>query len=58
MVQVRLPALLGMLLVGLLLRNAAPSSVSGLPKTWSAVLRTAALGTIFLRSGLELDLKV
>ncbi|GIL49751.1 hypothetical protein Vafri_6051 [Volvox africanus] len=53
-----LPPLLGMLLAGLLLRNATPSLVSGLPPSWSATFRALALGTIFLRSGLELDLQM
>ena len=53
-----LPALLGMLMVGLVLRNAAPSSVAGLPASWSSLLRTSALGVIFMRSGVELDLQV
>jgi hypothetical protein len=47
-----------MLLAGLLLRNATPSLVAGLPPAWSATFRALALGTIFLRSGLELDLQV
>ncbi|KAG2484030.1 hypothetical protein HYH03_017120 [Edaphochlamys debaryana] len=53
-----LPPLLGMLLAGLFLRNATPGLVSGLPRSWSATFRAMALGTIFLRSGLELDLQV
>ncbi|KXZ53431.1 hypothetical protein GPECTOR_7g1329 [Gonium pectorale] len=53
-----LPPLLGMLLAGLLLRNATPALVSGLPPSWSATFRALALGTIFLRSGLELDLQM
>ncbi|GLC68141.1 hypothetical protein PLESTF_000652900 [Pleodorina starrii] len=53
-----LPPLLGMLLAGLLLRNATPSLVAGLPPSWSATFRALALGTIFLRSGLELDLQM
>jgi hypothetical protein len=40
------------------LRNGAPSLISGLPASWSSFFRTLALAAIFLRSGLELDLKV
>lgn len=54
----RCPPLLGMLLSGMALRNAAPMVIEGLPATWSTVIRSLALGTIFLRSGLELDFRV
>ncbi|KAG2433703.1 hypothetical protein HXX76_008072 [Chlamydomonas incerta] len=57
--DLHLPPLLGMLLSGLVLRNATPRGlVAGLPAAWSATFRALALGTIFLRSGLELDLQV
>jgi Kef-type K+ transport system membrane component KefB len=50
--------MLGMLVSGLILRNAAPELVATLPSSWSKGLRTFALGMIFLRSGLELDLRI
>jgi len=50
--------MLGMLLSGLILRNAAPGLVATLPSSWSKGLRTFALGMIFLRSGLELDIRI
>lgn len=50
--------MLGMLASGLILRNAAPELVDTLPSTWSKMLRTFALGMIFLRSGLELDIRI
>jgi predicted Kef-type K+ transport protein len=56
--QFRLPPLLGMLLSGMILQNAAPGVVAPLPKEWSKGFRAVALGTIFLRSGFELDLEV
>ena len=52
------PTMLGMLLSGLILRNAAPGLVATLPSSWSKGLRTFALGMIFLRSGLELDIRI
>ena len=62
----RMPPLLGMLLAGLVVRNASSRSAtspgSDAPLLghdfdwWSAVLRAAALGVIMLRAGLGIDL--
>ncbi len=56
--QLRMPGLLGMLVSGIVIKNAVPGLINGLPREWSSGFRAAALCTIFLRSGLELDLKV
>ena len=54
---VKLPALLGMLLSGMLLRNLPGDLVEDLPKEWSGAIRSAGLSVILMRSGLELDLE-
>jgi len=54
--QVHLPPLLGMLVVGILLKNVPYISVArGLDPAWSAALRSTALAVILLRAGLGLD---
>lgn len=59
MVQVQLPGPLGMILTGMALSNINEGHIiRGLPSTWSKELRAIALSVIFLRSGLELELKV
>ena len=55
MTRVKMPALLGMLLAGLALKNIPGDPVQGLPPSWSVVIREAGLGIILMRSGLELD---
>lgn len=51
-----LPSLLGMLVVGFLLRNVPGINVARhIDKKWSATLRSMALVVILTRSGLELD---
>ncbi|KAK2572720.1 Sodium/hydrogen exchanger 9B2 [Acropora cervicornis] len=51
-----LPSLLGMLIVGFILRNVPGVDVARyIDKTWSASLRSMALVVILTRSGLELD---
>jgi Kef-type K+ transport system membrane component KefB len=53
---VHLPPLLGMLLVGIMLKNVPYISVAkGLDPAWSAALRSTALAIILLRAGLGLD---
>ncbi|KAM7449102.1 Sodium/hydrogen exchanger 9B2 [Porites harrisoni] len=51
-----LPSLLGMLVVGFILRNVPGINVARhIDKKWSATLRNMALAVILTRSGLELD---
>ena len=50
------PSLIGMLLMGLLLRNVPGELVDDLPERWSSDIRAAGLSVILMRSGLELDL--
>lgn len=55
----RLPRVIGMLLSGPLLANVAGgAAVRGFPPKWGTQMRAAALATIFLRCGLELEFKV
>lgn len=57
MVAMKQPALLGMLIAGILLRNIGePSLVEPLPDTWAGAVRVFGLSVILMRSGLELDL--
>ena len=59
MTQVGLPGPLGMILTGIAVGNINNGHlVKGLPASWSKELRAIALAIIFLRSGLELDLRV
>ena len=53
-----MPPLLGMLLVGILLKNIPHMDVivaEGLQPKWSSILRKMALAVILLRAGLGLD---
>jgi hypothetical protein len=52
-----MPALLGMLMSGLILVNLPNNPVQGLPKSWAKEIRYGCLAVIFLRSGLEQDLQ-
>lgn len=52
----QMPPLLGMLLAGLMLRNAPGNILQDLPDSWSVTLRLVALTVILLRAGLGLDL--
>jgi len=53
---VRLPPLLGMLLVGILLKNVPGIDVAkGIDPDWASALRNVALAVILLRAGLGLD---
>lgn len=56
--QARVPRVMGMLGAGLLLANVPNSPVDALPSSWGSQMRAAALATIFLRCGLELEFKV
>lgn len=59
LLQIQLPGPLGMILTGMALANINGGHIiRGLPNTWSKELRAIALSIIFLRSGLELELKV
>jgi NhaP-type Na+/H+ or K+/H+ antiporter len=52
----RLPRVIGMLLAGPLLANAGGgAAIAGFPRKWGVQMRAAALATIFLRCGLELE---
>lgn len=53
-----MPALLGQIAAGVLLKNVPGDAVRGLPKSWSKEIRYGALAAIFLRSGLEQDIAV
>ncbi|DBB09325.1 TPA: hypothetical protein ACH3X3_007904 [Trebouxia sp. C0006] len=57
--RVGLPGPLGMILTGIAVGNINSGHlVKGLPASWSKELRAIALAIIFLRSGLELDLRI
>ena len=59
LLQINMPAPVGMICVGLFLRNVAGAVlITGLKPSWSKEIRAAALAMIFLRSGLELNLSV
>lgn len=47
-----------MLGVGVLLANLPGEPVAAFPRKWGVQIRAAALATIFLRCGLELEFKV
>jgi hypothetical protein len=51
----KVPPLLGNLITGIILRNLPGDLVSGLPDTWSSIIRATGLSLILMRSGLELD---
>jgi hypothetical protein len=54
----QMPALMGMLLMGVLLRNVPIDLAKGLPKMWAKEIRYGCLAIIFLASGLEQDIEV
>lgn len=54
--RLRMPALLGMLLAGIAVRNVPGDLLEALPERWSLVLRLIALTVILLRAGLGMDL--
>jgi len=54
--RLRMPALLGMLLAGVAVRNVPGDLLEALPDSWSLVLRLLALTVILLRAGLGMDL--
>lgn len=56
--QLRVPRVVFMLGSGLLLANVPGGVVAAFPAKWGVQLRAAALATIFLRCGLELEFKV
>lgn len=56
--QLRIPRVVGMLGTGLLLANVPGGVVAAFPYKWGVQMRAAALATIFLRCGLELEFKV
>lgn len=58
LLQLRIPRVVGMLGTGLLLANVPGGVIAAFPKRWGVQMRAAALGTIFLRCGLELEFKV
>jgi hypothetical protein len=47
-----------MLGIGLMLANVPGGVVDAFPRKWGVQMRAAALATIFLRCGLELEFKV
>jgi len=53
--QLFLPRVIGMLVAGILLQNIPWSAIDAFPSEWGTQMRAAALATIFLRCGLELD---
>jgi hypothetical protein len=58
LLQLRIPRVVGMLGSGLLLANVPGGVVAAFPAKWGVQMRAAALATIFLRCGLELEFKV
>ena len=59
LLQVQIPGPLGMILTGIAIGNINNGHlVRGLPASWSKELRAIALALIFLRSGLEIDMRV
>ncbi|CAM9392590.1 unnamed protein product, partial [Ectocarpus fasciculatus] len=50
-----IPALLGMLISGLVLKNLPGDPVQNFPDAWGTTLRAFGLSLILMRSGLELD---
>ena len=51
----KIPALLGNLLCGIVLRNLPGGPLDSLPSSWTALVRSTGLSLILMRSGLELD---
>ena len=56
--QIYLPPVIGMLVAGIMLENIPWGATDGWNPKWGSQMRAAALATIFLRCGLELDLGV
>jgi hypothetical protein len=56
--QIYLPRVIGMLVAGMLLENLPGGIIDAFPSKWGMQIRAAALATIFLRCGLELDFGV
>eukprot|EP00884_Botryococcus_braunii_P019565 jgi/Botrbrau1/6292/Bobra.0339s0003.1 len=54
----QMPSLMGMLLMGVLLRNLPVDLAKGLPKMWAKEIRYGCLAIIFLSSGLEQDVEM
>ncbi len=54
--KVKIPPLLGNLVVGIILKNVPGKLVDGLPNEWATIIRSTGLTLILMRSGLELDL--
>merc|ERR550525_123537 len=52
----RLPPLLGMLIMGYILRNFVPGTYTGLTASENSLLRTVALGVIMISGGMSLDI--
>lgn len=57
-VQLYLPHVIGMLAAGILMKNIPWGAIDAFPSSWGNQIRAAALATIFLRCGLELDFGV
>jgi NhaP-type Na+/H+ or K+/H+ antiporter len=55
---IRLPSLLGQLIVGFLLRNIIPDQLEGMSAGTNSMLRSIALAIIMLRAGLGLDFEM
>uniref|UniRef100_A0A7S4LNG8 Cation/H+ exchanger domain-containing protein n=1 Tax=Oxyrrhis marina TaxID=2969 RepID=A0A7S4LNG8_OXYMA len=53
----RLPALLGMLIAGYVLKNIIPDQLNGISSSTNSTLRNMALAIIMIRAGMGLDLK-
>jgi NhaP-type Na+/H+ or K+/H+ antiporter len=53
--KMKVPALLGMLASGIVLKNLPGGLVEGLPSSWAAAIRAGGLACILMRSGLEMD---
>lgn len=53
--KIEVPALLGMLISGLVLKNLPGDPVQNFPDSWGTTLRAFGLSLILMRSGLELD---
>lgn len=55
--RLKMPALAGQLIAGVVARNGRFFTESALTKHWRAQIRAVGLGVIMLRSGLELDME-
>ncbi|KAK9818378.1 hypothetical protein WJX72_011662 [[Myrmecia] bisecta] len=54
-IKCNLPPLLGMLIIGIVLRNLPTDPMRGLPEAWSTKIRTGGLAVILMRAGLKID---